>query len=63
MKKNNVPRSDPEQKIASSVYDFSKNLPKETNKYKFLNHKVSDNFLKKILKLEKFYINKVLLKY
>ena len=63
MKKNNVPRSDPEQKITSSVYDFSKNLPKESNKYKFLNHKVSDNFLKKILKLEKFYINNVLLKY
>jgi len=63
MKKNSVPRKNPEQKIITSGYNFSKNLPKESNKYKFLRNKVSDNFLKKILKLEKFYIKKVLLKY
>ena len=63
MKKNNVPRNNPEQTINSSVYDFSKNLPKESNRFKFLKNKVSDNFLKKILKLEKFYINNILQKY
>lgn len=63
MEKNNVPRNNPEQTINSSVYDFSKNLPKESNRFKFLKNKVSDNFLKKILKLEKFYINNILQKY
>ena len=63
MKKNKVPRKNPEQKIISQGYNFSKNLPKESNKYKFLSKKLSGDFLKKILKLEKFYINKVLLKY
>ncbi len=63
MKKNNVPRKNPEQKINSSVYNFSKNLPKESNKYKFLNNKINKSFLERILKLEKFYINKILLKY
>ncbi len=63
MKKNKVPRKNPEQKIKSSVYDFSKNLPKESNKYKFLRNKISNYFLKRILKLEKFYIKSILLKY
>ena len=63
MKINGVPRKNPQQKIKSSVYDFSKNLPKESNKYKFLKNKINKYFLKRIFKLEKFYLKNILLKY
>ena len=78
MKKNSVPRNNPEQKIISLVYNFSENLPKGSKnlgkknlsdndlkkmKYKFLKNKVNDKFLKKIIELEKFYVKKILLKY
>ena len=78
MKINNVPRSNPEQKVISLVYNYSKNVPKETKnlgkknltanslkkiKYKFLKSKVNSIYLKKIIKLEKFYLNKILFKF
>ncbi len=78
MKVNNVPRINPEQKIISLVYNFSKNFPKESKnlgqknltvknlkkiKYKFLKNKINDIFFKKILKLEKFYLGKILSKF
>ena len=63
MKMNGVPRKNPEQKIKSSVYNFSKNLPKESNKLKFLKNKINKYFLKRIFKLEKFYLKNILLKY